>query len=407
MAKGSAPPIDVLVVGAGMYVCGKGTEGYGTILPALFEAHRQGLVGRIHIAATSPASAGQALVKAQALAERMGVRPEVAVAPQGAAGRDPLAYRQVLAAQPALRAAIVSVPDQHHVAIAGELIEHGLHTLVVKPLAATVAEVRHLVGLAAQHQVYGAVEYHKRFDEANLKLLDLIRQGRLGRLLNFTINYSQRQSIPTHTFRAWVESTDIFQYLGVHYVDLIHFLTQAQPRRVLAVGTKKILASQGIDTWDTIHTLIEWQDPACEPFLSSHLTGWVDPETTSAMSDQRLEVIGTKGRYRSDQKHRGIELVTDREGVEAINPYFSQFYPHPDDQGQTAAGYGPRSIIQFVTDARAVIGGEKKAHELGGLRATFASSLPVAQVLEASRRSLADQNRWIAIDPQHPMGDTP
>ncbi|MDP2106773.1 MAG: Gfo/Idh/MocA family oxidoreductase, partial [Desulfobulbaceae bacterium] len=295
--------------------------------------------------------------------------------------------------------AIVSVPDEHHFPIARDLIEHGLHTLVVKPLAASVKQVRNLIALTEKHAVYGAVEYHKRFDESNLKLLTLIRQGNLGRLLNFSINYSQRKLIPTTAFRSWVETTDIFQYLGVHYVDLIHFLTQAQPRRVMAIGAKKHLTSQGIDTWDTIQTLIEWRDDTGEDFTSSHLTGWVDPDNTSAMSDQRLEVIGTKGCYRSDQKHRGVEFVTDEAGIEVINPYFTQFYPNPDDTGMSASGYGPQSIIQFVNDCKAIVDGRRTSSSLAGLRATFASSIPVAQVIEANKKSLTNGNRWIDIEP--------
>lgn len=440
MARMVNDAIDVLVVGAGMYVCGKGTDGFGTILPALFEAHRQGLVNRIHIAATSSSSAGQALAKATALARLMNLTPPVHVYPspsslpsppagdssqpplqsdsvqsplpsdgdgggQGGgvvpvptdADRDPVAYRQALSGAPSIRAAIVSVPDEQHFAIAHELVDRGLHTLVVKPLVATVAEARQLVSLAEAREVYGAVEYHKRFDEANLKLLDLIRQGRLGRLLNFSINFSQRKVIPTKTFRSWVGHTDIFQYLGVHYVDLIHFLTKARPRRLMAVGMKKYLTAHGIDTWDTIQTLIEWQDPDGDDFLSSHLSGWIDPDATSAMSDQRLEVIGTKGRYQSDQKNRGVNLVTDEGGVEAINPYFSQLYPSLDGEGMTAAGYGIRSVIQFVDDAGAIIAGRKKAADLAGLRATFASSMIVAAVLEANRQSLAFDNQWVQI----------
>jgi hypothetical protein len=49
-------PIDVLIIGAGMHVSGRGTSGYGTVLPAVIQTHRDGLVGRVLVAATSPAS---------------------------------------------------------------------------------------------------------------------------------------------------------------------------------------------------------------------------------------------------------------------------------------------------------------------------------------------------------------
>lgn len=390
-------PVDLIIVGAGMYVCGKGTEGYGTILPAAFEACRAGLVGTIHIVATSAESAASARDKAQALEKILGLGPNLCLYPKS--GENRFAYRQALAATSGRpRAAIVSVPDQLHFKITMDLIEQGVHVQVVKPLAPTVAEVEALVAMAARHRVYGAVEYHKRFDEANLKLFNLIRDGVLGDLLNFRIQYSQRKVIPTTIFRNWVEHTDIFQYLGVHYVDLIHFLTSAEPCRVMSLGMKKYLPGQGIDGFDTIQTLIEWRERGGATFLSDHLTGWVDPDTTSAMSDQRLEVVGTKGRYISDQKDRGVTLVTDGGCPEQINPYFSQYYPAVAGGRQTFSGYGPRSILQFIRDCSDMLNNEVEVDALAGLRATFASSLPVARVLEASRRSLASNNAWISTE---------
>lgn len=390
-------PVEILVVGAGMYVCGKGTDGYGTILPALFEGYRQGLVSRIHIAATSRTSAENVLLKVAELEKILGIEPKIRVYPTGEE-YNAKAYLLALEEGSGPWAAIVSVPDQLHFKISRNLMEKGVHLQVVKPLVAKVDEVRRLLGLQEENSVYGVVEFHKRYDHANLKLLDLIRKNELGQLLNFRINYSQQKVIPTKMFRNWVDTTNVFQYLGVHYVDLIHFLTKARPLRVMSIGTKKFLPSQGIDNYDTIQTLIDWQQPQTEDsFISSHLTGWVDPDTSSAMSDQRIEVIGTRGRYRSDQKDRGITLVTDKDGVEQINPYFSQFYPALDGQAMMVSGYGPQSILQFVRDVADIISGNRSLTDLEGLRATFASSLPVAAVLEASDQSLSENNKWVGI----------
>ena len=46
--------IDIVVIGAGLYVCGKGTSGYGTILPAIFEWKRHNKnIGDVHCVSTS------------------------------------------------------------------------------------------------------------------------------------------------------------------------------------------------------------------------------------------------------------------------------------------------------------------------------------------------------------------
>ncbi len=44
--------LNILVVGTGMYVCGRGTNGYGTILPAIYEWARCGQLGDVYIAGT-------------------------------------------------------------------------------------------------------------------------------------------------------------------------------------------------------------------------------------------------------------------------------------------------------------------------------------------------------------------
>ena len=34
---------DIVVIGSGLYVCGRGTEGHGTVLPAIFEWKRENI----------------------------------------------------------------------------------------------------------------------------------------------------------------------------------------------------------------------------------------------------------------------------------------------------------------------------------------------------------------------------
>ncbi len=388
-------PLEVIIIGAGMYVCGKGTEGYGTILPSVFEAWRAGMVNKIHIAAASHSGAEQARRKAAELKAIMGVDPEITYYPTGQ--DDDLAYQKAVAAAKGPAAALISVPDHLHFKIAAYCIEHNLHIQVVKPLVPTIKENKLLIALQKKHNIYGAVEFHKRFDEANLKLRELIQDKALGKLLNFRINFSQRKIIPASTFRSWIDHTDIFQYLGVHYVDLIYFLTGARPTRLMSIGQKKHLLSRGIDTYDSIQTVIDWQYQESN-FISSHLSAWIDPNNSSAMSDQRIEVIGTTGRYQSNQKSRGITLTTDDRGVEEINPYFSQFYYDISCKFKRIQGYGPKSIIQFLQDAGDVIDGRATPAALTGLRATFATSLIIATVLEASRQSLQSDNTWIPIE---------
>ena len=92
------------------------------------------------------------------------------------------------------------------------------------------------------------VEFHKRFDKHNILLKNTYESKKLGQPLYFNIEYSQKKIIPEKIFRKWVNKTNILQYLGIHYIDLVYFITKATPIRVLAMGQKNWLKKQKIPT---------------------------------------------------------------------------------------------------------------------------------------------------------------
>lgn len=392
---------NVLVIGAGMYVCGRGTPGLGTILPTLVQAQAEGLIGELSVAATSQESVRALREKLAQINQRLGTHVTIRAYPER--GNDAHAQQTALReiARPAC--AIIAVPDHLHAPIALEVIDAGLHLLVVKPLTTTSAEADMLHSRAMAKPVYGAVEFHKRWDEANLLLRQAIADGRLGELRHISVEYGQRKTI-RETFAPWLQHTNIFQYLGVHYADLIYFLTGASPVRVLAVGEPKTAAQDELWKLDAIQALIEWKGGKTE-FTSSIVSTWVEPKGASAMSDQRIRVLGTRGRYDSDQKHRGVQVVTD-EGVEDVNPYFSQVYRGADGR-MGVEGYGPRSIRQFLHDVRALSEGRLTLHDLSATRPTFQEAAASTAILEAVNTSLARGGEWVKIDGAFTREDAP
>lgn len=386
--------LNVVVIGTGMYASGRGTDGYGTILPAILEWKRDHNVGDIYLAGTDPNGAKSARDKTLRLSRIMGMDASVSCFPNGTK-KDKVAYLKAIGEAQHPACAIIAVPDNLHFEIAGAAIGQGLHTLVVKPLAPTLKEVDKLIQLQKKKGVYCAVEFHKRFDLANLKLRDTIQKGAIGDPLYFLVEYSQRKSIPLKRFRKWIRATNIFQYLGVHYLDIIYFATKAKPLRAMALGQKGWLRKKGVDAYDSIEGVIEWQLPNGRKFLSHILTNWIDPEASSAMSDQAIKVIGTKGRFESNQKRRGILIVTDENGIEEPNPYFSCGYGKGGDVSYR--GYGIESIGQFLDDTMHIEAGLIKGHELEGKRPTFREAVVSTAALEAVNASLMGNGKWVGI----------
>ena len=57
---------------------------------------------------------------------------------------------------------------------------------------------------------------------------------------------------------------------------------------------EKWLKSQSLNVDDSIQCMIEWKMDNGDLFTQTLLTNWIDPENTSAMSDQKIKFVGTK-----------------------------------------------------------------------------------------------------------------
>ena len=373
-----------------MYVSGRGTNGYGTIMPALLEAVKKDQVNKIDVITTSIASANKTREKIQQLCEKMDFFPEINVFPNVDTSSCSLVdYIN----SNNYDAAIVAIPDHLHCDVCIQLMQQGLHCLVVKPMAPTYAEATKMANVAKEKGVIAQVEFHKRYDQSNLLLKDAIQSGELGDLLYAVVEYSQPKRIPEKAFLKWADKTSIFQYLGVHYVDLIQFATRYKPVSVTAWGQKSYLASKGIDTWDSMQVVIRWSGNDRQ-FVSTHITNWVDPNCTSAVSDQKINVVGTKGRYQADQKHRGIQKVVDDQGVSDINPYFTSSSVN-NNGSVNYTGYGIDSILGFLNDILKYNMGEITLKNINEVRASFKSCINSSRIIESAHQSIRDNNASI------------
>ncbi|MCX6291575.1 MAG: Gfo/Idh/MocA family oxidoreductase [Bacteroidetes bacterium] len=385
----------VLIIGSGMYVTGREGTGTGTILSSLAQISKAVAVEEV-VVVSKRISSSKTVADA---AERInGLLKSSLNVSFKSLGEDSQQVIAALQAEKKFDACIISVPDHLHFSVGKICLGLSIPTLMVKPLTPTLAEANELVRLAEKNKTFACVEFHKRYDETNLWIKKSIEENKIGKLNYVTVDYSQRIDIPMKTFKGWSSESNIFQYLGVHYVDLIYFLTGFRPARLVAYGTDGILKNQGVDTYDSVHALIEWQNPndASEKFISSLNTNWIDPNCSSALSDQKYKVIGTKGRIECDQKNRGIELVTDATGIQQINPYFSDYLP--DENGNLKfGGYGFTSIATFIHDVMKLKQGKISLAELNKHRPSFMESLTSVAVVEAANESMKNNSEWIEV----------
>jgi predicted dehydrogenase len=121
-------------------------------------------------------------------------------------------------------AASVAVPTSQHVGVARRLLQGGLHVLVEKPIAATLADASALIALAAEQGRILQVGHLERFNAAVLALDDVIDRPLF---------------IESHRIAPFSErgtDVDVVLDLMIHDIDLIQLLVGRPLAAIDAVG---------------------------------------------------------------------------------------------------------------------------------------------------------------------------
>jgi predicted dehydrogenase len=121
-------------------------------------------------------------------------------------------------------AASVAVPTSQHVAVASRLLEGGLHVLVEKPIATTLADASALIALAARHERVLQVGHLERFNAAVIALDDVIDRPL----------FIESHRIAPFSLRG--TDVDVVLDLMIHDIDLIQLLVGRPLAAIDAVG---------------------------------------------------------------------------------------------------------------------------------------------------------------------------
>ena len=386
----------ILVIGTGMYVTGRNTEGYGTIFPSIIEFQRIHKIKNLEVIFTAKnfSNVSKAKKKISNAIKISGVKIKTKFYPNSK--NDNKSYITILNKDKNIKCAIVVVPDHLHYEVINRCLDKNIHTLAVKPFTTKVDDAKKLIIKKNKRNLFGLVEFHKRFNKHNLLLKDKYESKKLGDPLYFNVEYSQKKMIPEKVFKSWVEKTNILQYLGIHYIDIVYFITNAKPLRVIAMGQKKWLKTKKINAYDSIQCMIEWKTKDNIKFNQTLVVNWIDPNNNSSMSYQKIKFCGTKGNYESDQKKRGIRIVSDERNLEEPNPDFCQMFRAGDSQ--TWSGYGVNSVLNFLSGIKKTL--FKKEHYskiFAPNSAHFEDALVSTAVIEAAEKSLKNKSKWQKI----------
>jgi predicted dehydrogenase len=265
-------------------------------------------------------------------------------------------------------AVLICTPDFAHFEPASIAADQQVHILIEKPLATTETEASKIMDAVNKNGIICQVAFENRWNPPFVRLKNIVQNGELGDISLVNSKLNDTIWVPTKMI-SWAEQTTVGWFLLPHILDLAIWLSGEKPSRVYSVANKKILPALGIDTYDTICTVISFGDGMQAIFENS----WILPESSPAVFDFQFSILGNQGAARVNSQDQMIHKFTDR---------FS--YPgslHLDIDGLTRGFpyYMLDSFINCIIKERKPI-------------ATVEDGYLVTRVVQAVHKSLLDGN---------------
>lgn len=230
----------------------------------------------------------------------------------------------------------IATPDAFHMEPALAAIRHGKPVLVEKPLATTSEDALRILAEADKYNVRIAVDYHKRWDPAAINLKNELMKEGTGKPIRGYMSMDDIINVPTEWF-DWAEKSSPVHFLGTHCYDQIRWYMECEVEEVYAVGTKKLLKSKGIDTYDTIQAILKFANGCYWTVENS----WIFPKGFAKNNDGRTQIVCENAVLRADSQNRGVEIY-DHQKCHTPNSYFIL------NNGGRPSGFGIEPINDFI-----------------------------------------------------------
>ncbi len=188
---------------------------------------------------------------------------------------------------PAVEAVYLAMPQEFHAELVELCAQSGKHVLCQRPMADEIHHAQRMVAACANAGVVYATAFDQRFHPAHLRLRQLVRGGRLGRITQVRMNYGgwlapNESSDLNLTDPDW-SGVGVLQDLAPHGLDLLEMLVD-DPLTALSVMTQRIHSGGHSD--DGAVLVGRFQNDALATLQVSYSCPDVYPRRT-------LELVGT------------------------------------------------------------------------------------------------------------------
>ncbi len=174
----------------------------------------------------------------------------------------------------------IAVPSALHAEVGLMALEAGAHVLMEKPIAATLDEGKQLIEKAKRENRQLMVGHIVRFNPAMQALKQKMKEGALGHIFQVFC----RRAGP---FPARIRDVGVVIDLAPHDLDLMRFVTGAEPNRIYAETERRIHT----DHEDLLWGILRFPDGV----VGSVEINWLTPTKI-----REVLVLGERGMFRVD-----------------------------------------------------------------------------------------------------------
>lgn len=396
---------EVLIVGGGMIT-------QEQIMPSIYHLQRQGIIGDISICALNnlplKALAGDQTLKKAFPGQYFKAVPSLE---SKSNKNQPDLYKKAISQLPEQSIVIVAMPDHLHYMVINEALANNQHIMCVKPLVLKYSQAAEIEREAFDKGLVIGIEYHKRLDDRALIARKQYKEGLFG---EFKIGHAEMNEPYYYrhsNFQNWCTcvNSDMFTYVGCHYVDQVHFITGLLPKSVSIYGIKDKYPN-GNEGFLWTDGRVIWGNGAC--LHVTNIMGYPDDGPGGNFQGLRMYCAGKdkSGMLVHNDQYRGVEYCYVTKDERTSNKYYSE--PSPDyfkyvdlgEGGLTPIGYGYRSIEFIVKNICKCLGADLKQRQRlikqfddEGIMATPANSSFNELVIEAARSSILNGGKEVEI----------
>src|SRR5258708_39290300 len=195
-----------------------------------------------------------------------------------------------------------------HVPLTRVALEAGLHVLLEKPFAPSVAEAKALVDMAAERNLVLMVSQNYRFFPAPRVIASMVHESALGKLYAVEIDF-RRYSVagPNGRGRHHLEEQPLLVDMSIHHLDLLRLILDGEPERAYCEAwnpdwTAFIGPSGAVGSMNFRHGVVV-----------SYRGSWVSAgPITPWAGERRLEIERGEGLWTSKDDDAGHDRVTVR-----------------------------------------------------------------------------------------------